>query len=233
MKTIYILVLFVCFSIHLQADNREVIIVNDSYPPYVNIDGINSASGIDIELAKQILSKYGLPYRVVSVPWVRALRMLKEGEADMTTTISYSDDREKFLDFSLPYRKNKELSFFVARDLPFDMKSLDDLKRVTLGLTRGFIYPDYIINNNQIEKKYLGGVEEGFKYLQQNRIRVFLVNTIVGDEVISKLNLGMYIQKLDYPLFIGGDAGNIMFGFSKKSKHMELQDIFNKEIGRD
>jgi len=229
LKTVYFALISIFFAMNLFA--KEVIIVNDSFPPYVELDSSKrEVNGIDMEMAKKILKKNGITYKIIIVPWSRALRMLEDGEADMTTTISPTDDRSEFLNFSQPYRTSEEMSFFVLNDSDIEINSLYDLRRSTLGLTRGFVYPKIIVENNNIQKKYLGGVEEGFKLLKEKRIRIFLVNTVVGEKMIAKFKLGKFIKKLNYKINLEGEASNAMFGFSKKSAHKELIDLFNAEI---
>ncbi|EQC43766.1 ABC transporter substrate-binding protein [Bacteriovorax sp. Seq25_V] len=231
MKNAILIFLISLFSNTLFA--KEIIIVNDYFPPYVENEASTRGSvGIDMEMAIRVLKKNGIEYKVLYVPWQRALRMLEDGEADMITTISPTEERSEFLNFSLAYRKKEELSFFVLRESNIELTSLYDLRRSTLGLNRGFVYPKEIVENPNIEKKYVYGVEEGFQNLKDKRLRIYLVNTVVGEKMIEKLKLQNVIKKLDFKVKLEGDASQTMFGFSKKSEHKDLVELFNAELGQ-
>jgi len=83
---------------------KEVLLVNDPYPPYVMDDGSKAGPGIDMEIAVKVLSNLGVKTKIQLVPFKRALAMLESGDADLTTTLSFREDRDAYLLWSAPYR---------------------------------------------------------------------------------------------------------------------------------
>ena len=85
---------FVTFTSFAQAMPKEVVLVNDPYPPFVMAENNPLGPGIDVEIATLALQKLGITTRVVLVPFSRGLLMLENGEAHLTTTLSVREDRD-------------------------------------------------------------------------------------------------------------------------------------------
>ena len=131
----------------LAAPNKTLVLVNDPYPPYVMPAGDKIGPGIDIEIAKEALSRGGYQVEVKLVPFKRVMVMLENGEADFTTTLSFKPERDKFLDWSSSYRDETIYHFYVAKGKTWPATTLADFKGKRLGVTAGFSYPKAIENS--------------------------------------------------------------------------------------
>ena len=80
---------------------RRLLLVNAPYPPFVMEAGDPEGEGMDVEIARQALEPAGYELGLQLFPWRRALAMLEQGAADLTTTLSLSGDRQRFLRYSV------------------------------------------------------------------------------------------------------------------------------------
>lgn len=115
--------------------------VNTVYPPFVNPPGDPAGEGLDVDIASEALRRAGYALELRLLPWKRVLLELETGQADFTTTISRRDDRNRYLDWSPPYRNGADYCFFARPGAPFTLDSLAGLRGRTLGVVSGFHYP--------------------------------------------------------------------------------------------
>lgn len=138
---LYVAVLFFSFQALAQPLPAAVILENSSYPPYVMPENQSGGPGIDMEIAMTALEKMGVRTMVKLVPFKRVLAMLEEGQADLTTSLSYRPDRDAYLYWSLPYRTDTNYVFFTRKDSAFQPERIEDLRGRKVGVVRGFVFP--------------------------------------------------------------------------------------------
>jgi len=85
---------------------RKLIIVTDPYEPFVYADENGKAIGITVDVADRIFTKLNVPYQIRIIPWLRALKELKAGEADAVSPATYTAERAEFL-----YYTEEEISY--------------------------------------------------------------------------------------------------------------------------
>ncbi len=232
MKKLGILaVLAVCCGLSLaaQALPNEVILVNDPYPPYVMPEGDKLGPGIDMEIAVKALSNLGIKTTIQLVPFKRALTMLEGGQADLTTTLSFREDRDAYLLWSAPYRSSTKYIFFTPKASAFAPKTLEDLKGKTVGVIRGFTYPTVFSDNAAIIKSEAPDTVSLINMLLSKRFDAIIVNSIVGRFDLTSTGKIADVKQAPYELSSPDAKGTVM-GFSKVKKLEGLRDAFDKEL---
>jgi polar amino acid transport system substrate-binding protein len=188
--------------------------VNTVYPPFVNPPNDPSGEGLDVDIARLALDRAGFDMRIEYLPWKRALLKLEEGSADLISTISRREDRNRFLDWSLPYRMGAEYKFFGLRDSRITLVQLADLKDKNIGLVAGFHYPGSILDSGATFF-YARDVNMLVKMLHAKRIEMFVATGIAGEWGINSLGLGSYIVALPY---VYTSTSPNYLAFSRKSE---------------
>jgi polar amino acid transport system substrate-binding protein len=104
-------------------------------PPYGMTDAQMQPSGLDVEAAKLLAKDWGLQFEHVSTTGASRIPSLQTGKADLViSTLSYTAERAKVIDFSLGYAV---LRTVIAAPKSVSVKSLAELDGKTVGTVRG------------------------------------------------------------------------------------------------
>ncbi|MES3022083.1 MAG: transporter substrate-binding domain-containing protein [Pseudomonadota bacterium] len=182
------------------ADGATLLLVNAPYPPYVNAPGDPSGEGMDVEIAREALRRGGYKVALRVVPWKRALAMLERGEADFTTTISRSGDRDRYLAWTPGYRTSVRYHFYGRKTGTATLRKLSDLDGRSLGLTVGFFFPPAITKRLGVSLQTGASVTQTVQMLDAGRADFIVVNGLAGAWEINRLGLGskLALQPLVY-----------------------------------
>lgn len=207
------------------------VLANSPYPPYVMPAGHPAGPGIDMEIALRALENLGITPTVRLVPFKRVLAMLEDGSADMTTTLSFRQDRDAYLLWSAPYRTDTAYIFFTRRDAPFAPQKLEDLRGRTVGMVRGFAFPRVFTEDGAIAKAEAPHMESLVGMLLQGRFDAVIVNSMVGRHELMSTGRMDEVRQAPFEIRTPNDTGTVM-GFSRARGHELLATRFNEELGR-
>jgi polar amino acid transport system substrate-binding protein len=207
----------------------EVLVVNDPYPPYVLPQGHPLGPGIDMEIAMTALENMGVKPLVQLVPFKRALAMLEEGQADLTTSLSFRAERDEYLLWSLPYRTDTSYIFFTRKDSAFQPECIEDLRNRKVGMVRGFVFPSAFADDPAIEKVDAPHIPSLLGMLLEERFDALIVNSIVGKHELMATGRMGEVKQAPFILRTPGDKGTVM-GFSKARVSRDFVERFDAEI---
>jgi ABC-type amino acid transport substrate-binding protein len=197
-KLVLLLLVSVVSSLCLAAAASDqptpLILVTAPYPPFVNPPGDKQGEGIDIEIAREAMRRGGYKVEIKYVPWNRALLMLERGEADFTTTISRSGDRNRYLAWSEGYRTGTVYSFYAKKGTGQPLKTLDDLDGHSLCITLGYFYPDVIAKRPKTKYENGPAMSNTVAMLAKGRADYMVVNGIAGTWEINRLGLADQLE---------------------------------------
>ncbi len=102
--------------------------------------------GFDVELAQQVCNKLGKELVFKPINWDEKESELNSGNVDFIWNgLSYTKDRAEKMELSKAYMKNDQVVVF-NKDL--DIKSLDDLKDLTVCVQKGSTAEEFLEKNN-------------------------------------------------------------------------------------
>ncbi|MGV8944953.1 MAG: transporter substrate-binding domain-containing protein [Lutibacter sp.] len=133
-KNIYLIfILFISLFQPCNVIAQVYVVGGDSdYAPISYVDKTGKASGLDIDILKAISVKNNMSLSFHLSNWDKALTSIKSGEIDIITGIIFSDEREKFLDFTIPVY-TEYYSIFIRKGLLFnDLSNLPAYKLLVL-----------------------------------------------------------------------------------------------------
>jgi ABC-type amino acid transport substrate-binding protein len=127
---------FYSFCNSIQPSNifaQEYVVGGDfDYAPFSFIDKTGKPSGLEIEVLEAIAASSDIKLNFQLSRWDSALSYIQSGKTDIIVGIIFSEEREEFLDFTIPIH-TEYYSIFIRKDLPFDdLSSLYDYKLVVL-----------------------------------------------------------------------------------------------------
>lgn len=120
------------------AHGHEVKLVCDIWPPY-QIQKRDTVIGLSTEMVQTIFHKMDMSIvSTQSYPWQRALQIFESGHADALFSANYTKDRETFAIY--PKEKLLESPWVIWTRGMKNIKTMDDLKGLTVGVVMGYSY---------------------------------------------------------------------------------------------
>ncbi|TSK09224.1 MAG: transporter substrate-binding domain-containing protein [Geobacter sp.] len=125
------------------AHTRTVVVGGDrDYPPYEFIDRSGQPAGYNVDLTRAIAEVMGMKVEFRLGSWAEMRDALQTGRVDVLEGMSYSEERSREVDFSVPHAVVNH-AIFGRRDNA-SVNTLEELKGKTVAVHRGGIMHDYL-----------------------------------------------------------------------------------------
>jgi len=163
------------------------IVYNSDTPPLKFTTVQNKANGLIIDIWRLWAKRNNIQVQFIEAPWDKTLSMIKTGQADIHASVFFTEDRNKFLDYTAQPLFNNKKYFFYHNSLG-DIAQIDDLKPYVIAIDNGYPnifmkdnYPDYSINSyesanhanrtffNGEVKVVLSSLSTFYYYLKKNK----------------------------------------------------------------
>lgn len=225
-----ILSLTLCFfSIPSLLQARDILIPSDDFPPWKITKNGKIIGGIDFHLIAALLDGLEFTPHYKLVPWKRCLLMMESGDGDLTSGITMTKERQKYLTYlAPPYKTKSQKVLFVHRGTRASFKTLKDMENKTIGLLRGANYFPAFYENQAIIKYETDDDLQGMKMVVAGRLDGFLITKengayLLKDNPQIEKDLEMSIWKYDKEV-------KVFFAISKKSKMITRIDELEKRL---
>ncbi len=223
-KSIYLV--FIVFAILFQTSNiqaQEFVVGGDhDYTPFTFIDKTGKPSGLDIEVLEAISVSSDFKINFQLSRWDIALANIQSGKTDIITGIIFSEDRAKFLDFTIPIH-TEYYSIFIRKNLPFkNLSSLYDYKPVVLDKDvsiEKYLVPLGLFNNYILAKS----LPEALSVIELGLADYVLAPNLLGLNVIA-------INKYQNIAIKGPSVLPSIYCMAVKKGNTQLLDILNDGI---
>ena len=121
-------------------DETKVLVMGThaEFPPFETLGGQDGTEvvGFDVEVAKAIAAKAGLPLKIENMPFDRLLPALAAGKLDLVLAgLSITPERDQTADFSEPYYKATQVVLILAGGAVPEKK--EELKDMAIGVQQG------------------------------------------------------------------------------------------------
>ncbi len=216
------------------AAQQTVSLVGDPWPPYVNGKlGEYAESGVAVEIVNRVFAQIdGAEARFPLIPWKRALHEVEHGHSDGIAILLKTEERERYLEYSVPLVTGYQLVWSVADDNGeiFEWNSIADLHGKRVGAVEGYSYGadiDAAFASGVITPVRGPSVENLFAMLVAGRVDLVLENDAVGYE-LARNYPGIDIRPARRPT----NAETFYLGLSKKSPAVRLLPQINRAITR-
>ncbi|MCX8110534.1 MAG: transporter substrate-binding domain-containing protein [Syntrophorhabdaceae bacterium] len=193
-KTIIFLLLFqILFCIpYIQAkdvhEKKQLIVRADhNYPPYEFIDEKGEPQGFNIELIKAVAEIMGLDIKISLGPWNEVRTQLEKGEIDILAGMTYSVERDRVVDFSVPH---SILSFDIFMRKDSSIGSIEDARDKEIIVQEGGIMHDYLKKQGITSKIItVTDAHDALLLLASGRHDCAILNKMQGHYFISRFKL--------------------------------------------
>lgn len=165
--------------------------------PYFITDQYGRQSGYSYDYQIKVASYTGWEYEYVEGAWSELLQKLKDGEIDILTDVSYSDDRSKSMLFSsIPMGTEAYYLFVPPGNSEITADSLSSLNGKRVGVAKGSIQEDFFkdwLKTHELEVDLIeltAAEEESLKRLGKD------FDAIVSVDVYGSLEAAMPVWKI-------------------------------------
>ena len=224
-----------------QIKKRGKLIVGTSadWPPFEYIHE-GEYAGIDIVIAQRIAQELGVELEIKDMKFDALIEALSNGMVDIIIAdITPTSEREKVIDFSIPYYFSKGYAVLTLKDA--DIDSVESLYGKKIGVQSGTIQQDWAEEN-------LGGKAEIITYtrvypdmimvLKRGDVDAIIIGDTIGNALVSKdpsLKVAFYAGSATTGGAVGLRQGaeDLKYVVNKVLEEMiksgEMQELFNSE----
>lgn len=160
------------------------------YAPYEfhkNIDGKDTIVGFDVEIAKAIAADLGVKLEIKDIGFDGLLAALNAGKVDFVISgMTPNEERLKSVDFSKIYYTAQQV-IMVRTDDKDKFKSMDDLKKATVGVQTASIQEDIAKEQLQGAKiKSIAKITDLALELKNKKIDAIIMESPVANGYVTK-----------------------------------------------
>ena len=157
------------------------------YPPFsVVTDG--KADGFSVELLKAVANEMGLDIQFKVDHWDTIKKELENGNLDILPLVGYSEERDDYFDFTVPYIVMRG-NIFVRNNYT-DIESEDDLFGKEIIVMRGDNSQEYAEGMKFTDNLILVDTyAEAFELLRSGQYDAVLAQSLVGQKLINDLKI--------------------------------------------
>lgn len=162
---------------------------NSAYPPYEYLDREGKPAGFAVDLTRAIADIMGFEVKIIlGASWTDMRAALERGEVDVLQGISYSEERDKTLDFSPPHSYVSHSIFSHRHAKP--VHSLDELQgKSVILLGRGIMHDYFAQAGYQINPVPAATVAEALKMLSEGKLDYAVLATLPARHTIADLGI--------------------------------------------
>ncbi len=168
-------------SSDLIAERQRLLIVrvDANYPPYeMVVDG--KLTGLHIDLVYAVAKQLDTKVKFKSVPWNRAIKMVKNGNADAITYIGKTPEREGFISYNDGnILSSSAYGFITLKSKEGKIKYNGDIKsmrKYKIGVQRGYSYGTDFDNAKYLKRHAVDKVNQMLNLLSKGRIDLAVVD---------------------------------------------------------
>ncbi len=108
--------------------------IETSFAPYIMQQG-DSWRGLNVDLLSALATEMGCQLEFIHSPWLRALKLMEQGQLDVVTHLTYNPERSRQFAFIGPH--HQEVIYLVG--IPQAFPGLSDLSELKRSGTPGII----------------------------------------------------------------------------------------------
>jgi len=213
--------LFIYFPIVGFAAGKLVTAV-DIWPPFriASPNAKYGVTGIDVDILEGLEKYLNMSIEIERAPFARTVEMIKTGDIDLISSVSYTDKRNKFILYVPTSYHTVVPVFYTQKGRGHLVQVYEDLYKFTVGYSLGSAYFEPFNSDTKILKYGVSSEEQLIKMLALGRFDI-----IIGTNPNIAFDIKIYNvkDKVMQTQFIPEDNTPIYFGLSRKHNNTNLQ----------
>ncbi len=162
--------------------------IDPEFAPFEYIDDNGNYSGFAADYINLLNKRLGLHLEVVhGLSWQEVVRRAKNKEIDMLSAVGFSEQRSRFLSYSIPYLGFYRMVFCRA-DAPF-ISGVPDLAKLNIAVQTNTSHAAWIQEHTSLTPHYYDTLKETILAVSRGGDDAFIGNLAVCTYWIRKLNI--------------------------------------------
>lgn len=166
-----------------RSSRKVKVAVLNNFPPF-SFEVRVKTIGFTIDYLNLLSQKTGVRFELFSGTWEDNLRKFKQGEVDMITAISYTEDRTAFTRYTTPYYLIPTVVYTLEDSFPYS--GVKDLYGKKVGIESDVFYLKYLEKYPSIEVVEVEDTNDLLKRLSFGEIDAVITNINIGNHMIKK-----------------------------------------------
>ncbi len=216
----------------------KVVVAFSEFPPYkMMVEGEHG--GIDVDILREITRQMAYTPHFRNCTLEDCLGLMKQGQADLMTSLLRRVDREKYILFVQPrYRARSDKVFYLFKERPKKIRTIDDLESLRIGVKAGANYAPAFDNDKELNKIPAQSIKLNISRLVADEIDTFITTDLEGDYWIKQLGLQDRITKARFrfqqldPTYMGISKKSPFSAQAKKFGRILKQMLDKGEVQR-
>ncbi|ASV67923.1 transporter substrate-binding domain-containing protein [Cytobacillus kochii] len=176
-KVLLVFMFFTLFPFtHVLAEEQVYRIGTEkAFPPFSYLNQNGELQGLSIAVLERIADKNDVKFEFIPMDGKQAEEALRRGEIDGVAGVTYSIDKEKYMDFSTPYFTMSD-SLVIPRRLKGEVENIEDLRDTHIVLKEDTAGLNTLINLRNNNFTVTTNQYNGLFMLWNGRADVFIGN---------------------------------------------------------
>ncbi|MBN2857869.1 MAG: transporter substrate-binding domain-containing protein [Candidatus Delongbacteria bacterium] len=221
---IFIFTLFRLYAV--AADGGITISHNLNNPPFKFVNASGEPDGILIDFWKFWSEKTGVPVEFSATDFNSTIQMVSDGRADVNAGLFYSEERDRYLDFSDPVI-DVDYYIFTERRFYENGQDIDRLKPFRIGVPEGYTADIVKKNHAELSTVIFPDLPSVYEAAHNGDILVF-----VSPAENYKYYLQSTGQESSFVLFSEDPLYSMSYRGAVREGNSSLLKIINKGIAR-
>ncbi len=193
----------------------------------------NHNENIVIKLAKEL----NTTIEIYECPWVRCVKAIESGEADVIDDLFFSHDRALYTHFLNPSFETQSSGyrFYADNSNTKLIKEWNDLKGLRIGFLRGYKHYPKFDDSTELNKIDIISLDVVINLILKDRLDVFISPPSFNEKSFEAIDLNNKVSRQPYshieptPLYIGLSKKSPWIAYKEKMEK-SLMDIVKTKV---
>jgi len=154
-----------------------------------------------VDIVLELASRLSVDLTFIPCPFKRCLQLMKDGNADIQTSLLKRANREVFLQYlNKPYELITPKAFYFKKGEASKVKTYEDLYSLQkgIGIILGGKFFKQFDEDTKLKKIGFKNVRQEIRLLELGRIDSFISTELTGDYYVTQLGMGDKFEKSSY-----------------------------------
>lgn len=219
---------FYCFFVQPSAwaEDAYLSIVFEDYPPYEYVEE-GEVKGMNLDIIREAFKRMGITPYFEPRPWKRAVFQLKSGEILALSSGFKTQQRKPFVYYPDAPLSMETNMVIVRAGSNLKINSLDDIKPLTLGVVREYVYGEPFDSLTGVHKIKAQSSHQLLRMLLEGRMDAAIGNKAVFRYLARKQGK---LDQIKFIYVVGREPLYLMFSKARGAKADKLARDFGDTV---
>lgn len=218
MKTL-VITLFICSILFSYKASAQQLLRSSVSPEFIN--------GLHAKYLKYLAENSGLTLDINPMPFARRIQAMRKGELDVMVGLQRRWSSTDEIHYLLPSYEKLSHTFFVRKGNEAVLQKFEDLRDLSIGVTRYATYFDRFEQEDDLIMVSVGSLRQKIKLLRNGRIDTFIHYKQSTLPTLEKMGLSGEVVEAPYQ---SADLEDYYFTVSSASPLISRKAEFEKVI---